>query len=139
MLSRQVAHALAVRIGRQPGAGPGEARREVLLEQRPASLTVMPGLWELPALLDPAVPAQELRMTVRHAIMQINYYVRIRTVAEDDVDALTVSSGRRRWVPLDEAAGMALTGLTRKVLTRGRLLSPAVPDANAAQPALNLR
>jgi hypothetical protein len=70
--------------------------------------------------------------------MQVNYYVRIRNGAEDDVDALTVSSQQRRWVPLDEAAGMALTGLTRKVLTRGRLLSPAVPDAIASQPALNL-
>jgi A/G-specific adenine glycosylase len=139
MLSRQVAHALAVRIGRQPGAGPGEARREVLLEQRAASLSVMPGLWELPTLLDAAVPAKELRMTVRHAIMQVNYYVRVRNVLEDDVDALTVSAGERRWIPLDEAAGMALTGLTRKVLTRCRLLSPAVPDAMTAQPALNLR
>ena len=57
-------------------------------------------------------------MTVRHAIMQVNYYVRIRTVFEDDVDALTVRGGERRWVPLDEAAGMALTGLARKVLSR---------------------
>lgn len=135
MLSREVAHALSVRIGGQPA----ESRREVLLEQRPPSLTVMPGLWELPALLDPAVPAQELRMAVRHAIMQVNYYVRIRTVLEDDVDALTVRGGERRWIPLDEAAAMALTGLTRKVLTRGRLLSPVVPEAIAPQPALNLR
>ena len=55
-------------------------------------------------------------MTVRHAIMQVNYYVRIRTVFEDDVEAMTVPGGERRWVPLNEAAGMALTGLTRKVL-----------------------
>ena len=44
-------------------------------------------------------------MTVRHAIMQVNYYVRIRTVFEDDVDALTVPDGERRWVPLGEAVG----------------------------------
>ena len=83
----------------------------------------MPGLWELPALRDPAVPEQELRMTVRHAIMQVNYYVRIRTVLEDEVDALTLVGGERRWVPLGEAARMALTGLARKVLTRARLLA----------------
>ena len=43
-------------------------------------------------------------MTVRHAIMQVNYYVRIRTVFEDDVEAVTVAGGERRWVPLSEAA-----------------------------------
>ena len=39
-------------------------------------------------------------MTVRHAIMQVNYYVRVRTVFEDDVEALTV---RRRRAPLGSA------------------------------------
>jgi A/G-specific adenine glycosylase len=131
MLSREVAYALSVRIGQNPGKGSGNASREVLLEQRPEALTVMPGLWELPALRDPVVSQQELRMTVRHAIMQVNYYVRIRTVFEDDVDALTVASGLRRWVPLHEAATMALTGLARKVLTRAHLLSVAPLDAIA--------
>jgi A/G-specific adenine glycosylase len=138
MLSREVGHALSVRIGRQPGTGFGGATREVLLEQRVASLTVMPGLWELPTLLDPAVPERELRMTVRHAIMQVNYYVRIRNVFEDDVEALTVSAPERHWISLDEAAGMALTGLTRKVLTRGHLLSTAALVDTAPQPALDV-
>ena len=131
MRSREVAHALSVRTSGNPHSGPGQRGREVLLEQRPPLLTVMPGLWELPALRDPAVPQQDLRMTVRHAIMQVNYYVRIRTVFEDDVDALTVAGGERRWVPLGDAAGMALTGLTRKVLTRARLLPAAPLDAIA--------
>ena len=121
MLSREVAYALSVRTGRKPG----QNKREVLLEQRPAALTVMPGMWELPALLDPQVPENELRMTVRHAIMRVNYYVRIRTVFEDDVKALTIAGGRRRWVPLGQAAGLALTGLARKVLTRAHLLPVA--------------
>jgi hypothetical protein len=70
-------------------------------------------------------------MTVRHAIMQVNYYVRIRTVFEDDVEALTVLGGARRWVPLHEAEGMALTGLARKVLARAHLLAAAPLDAMA--------
>ena len=74
-------------------------------------------------------------MTVRHAIMQVNYYVRIRTVFEDDAEALTVPAGKRRWVPLGEAAGMALTGLTRKVLTRAHLLTPLPLQAIAAEAA----
>jgi A/G-specific adenine glycosylase len=117
MQSREAACALAVRSGR--------TCREVLLEQRPASLTVMPGLWELPALADAAVPSEKLRMTVRHAIMQVNYRVRIRAVSEDEIESLTVHGGLRRWVPLDEAAEMALTGLARKVLVRARLLPSA--------------
>ena len=40
------------------GGRTGRRSREVLLEQRPATLTVMPGLWELPALREAAVPAR---------------------------------------------------------------------------------
>jgi A/G-specific adenine glycosylase len=130
MLSREVGHALSLRMGRQAG----EANREVLLEQRPAALSVMPGLWELPVLREAEVPAEELRMNLRHAIMQVNYYVRIRTVFEDDVDALTVAGGERRWVPLSLAGGMALTGLTRKVLTRAHLFPAVSLDTIAPQP-----
>lgn len=118
MMSREVGYALSVRSGKQPGHG----GREVLLEQRPAHATVMPGMWELPSLVECDVPPEELRMTLRHAIMQVNYYVRIRTVFEDDVPALTVSGAERRWVPLREAAEMALTGLARKVLVRAHLI-----------------
>ncbi|MGA3372408.1 MAG: A/G-specific adenine glycosylase [Terracidiphilus sp.] len=128
MQSREAAYALSVRTG----ARAGQSSREVLLEQRPASLSVMPGLWELPALIETAVPDEKLRLTVRHAIMQVNYFVRIRTVFEDDIDALTVRGGKRRWVPLGKAAGMALTGLARKVLTRAHLLAAPPLDSIAA-------
>jgi len=121
MTSREVAHALAVRAS----AENHPAVPEVLLEQRPQTVSVMPGLWELPLLADPQVPDSDLRMTVRHAIMQINYYVRIRTLREDEVDALTVPGGTRLWVPLPQLGQMALTGLARKVLSRARLLSTA--------------
>ena len=131
MLSREVAHALSVRNSSEPAKGLTHAAREILLEQRPDTVTVMPGMWELPKLRSVAVAEEDLRMTVRHAIMQVNYYVRIRTVFEDDVDALTTSGGERRWVPLNEAAEMALTGLTRKVLTRAHLLPRAPLDSIA--------
>ena len=52
----------------------------------------------------------------------LNYYVRVRTVFEDDVKAMTITAGKRRWVPLRKTAAMALTGLARKVLTRAHLL-----------------
>ncbi|HVN93131.1 MAG TPA: hypothetical protein VMT38_05525 [Terracidiphilus sp.] len=130
MTSKIVAYGLSVRTSNE-GKTRGQNAREVLLEQRPEHATVMPGMWELPALRRSEVPASELRMTVRHAIMQVNYYVRVRTVFEDDVDAVTVAGGDRRWVPLREAAGMALTGLARKILVRARLLPLPAADAIA--------
>jgi A/G-specific adenine glycosylase len=120
MISREVGYALVVRACRvEPYSD------EVLLERRPATLTVMPGLWELPSLKDTGVPAEGLRLSLRHSIMQVNYSVRIRTVLEGDADRMTVAAGERRWVRLSEAAGMALTGLTRKVLARAHLLPGA--------------
>lgn len=120
MTSREAAYALAVRTSS------GAHSREILLQQRPAMETVMPSLWELPLLRASEVPEDELRMTLRHSIMQVNYTVRIRAVSEDDLEAMTVAGNERRWVPLAEAGGMALTGLARKALIRARLL-PAAP------------
>jgi A/G-specific adenine glycosylase len=124
MQSREVAYALSVRGGLDR-----PTRREVLLEQRPTTLTVMPGMWELPSLACPEVPDEALCMALRHSIMQVNYYVRIRRVFEDDVEALTVPGGERRWVPLGKAEGMALTGLARKVLSRAHLLAAGPLEA----------
>jgi A/G-specific adenine glycosylase len=128
MTSCEVGYALVVRMGSWPDDGSGEDGGEVLLEQRAARQTVMPGLWELPALRDVDVAEENLRLTVRHAIMQVNYTVRIRAAGEEEVELLTVVGGERRWVALDDAAGMALTGLTRKVLTRAGLLRCAVSE-----------
>jgi A/G-specific adenine glycosylase len=131
MLSRAVGYALSVRTGSASAGRRGPGGREVLLEQRPAQQTVMPGMWELPLLIRPDVPQKDLRMTLRHAIMQVNYYVRIRTVFEEDIESMTVAGGERRWTPLREAAGMALTGLARKVLVRAHLLPAPTLDTIA--------
>jgi hypothetical protein len=106
---------------------------EVLLEQRPAGSSVMPGLWELPAMRDGAGEAEGVRMTVRHAIMQVNYIVRIRDVREEDVVAQTLDGGERRWVSPREAGTMALTGLARKVLHRAGLLPVRSLDGEASE------
>lgn len=128
MRSEDAAYALVIRSGRSDHTG-----REVLLDQRGPDQTVMPGMWELPALRDAAVPAAEQRMAVRHAIMQVNYYVRIRTVFEDDADELIVPSENRRWVRLHDLNTLPLTGLTRKVLLRARLpeLAPSLEIAES--------
>ena len=98
------------------GAGPDIDWSEILLEQRPATLSVMPGLWELPSLRE--TPNGDARMILRHAIMHVNYVVRVRDVRAEEVAELAVAGGARRWVALREAGGMALTGLARKVIKR---------------------
>jgi A/G-specific adenine glycosylase len=127
MLSREIGCALALRDGPLPGP----RNREVLLEERPETNSVMPGLWQLPMLLEAEVPEDALRMTVRHAIMQVNYYVRVRNVEEAEVARLTAAEGQRRWVALPDAAAMALTGLARKVLSRAHLLPRLLAEAIA--------
>jgi A/G-specific adenine glycosylase len=114
MTSQETACALVVRDG--------TAGAEVLLEQRAASNTVMPGLWELPALAEGRGADGEERLTVRHAIMQVNYVVRVYALPQDHLERAT---GMQRWIPLAEAPGVALTGLARKVLTRSGLIQSA--------------
>jgi A/G-specific adenine glycosylase len=132
--TREVAHALCVRTAPETNGGDRQLlNRQVLLEQRPLRVSVMPGLWELPALRGGAAEADDVPMTVRHAIMQVNYIVRIHEVREEDVVARTVAGGDRRWVSLSEAGAMALTGLARKVLHRAQLLPPLHQDPDASR------
>jgi A/G-specific adenine glycosylase len=121
MQTRDVAYVLAVR-GK---VAHRVDRREVLLHRRSASQTVMPGMWELPPLdeLHPAV--EEPHMRVRHAIMNVNYAVRVHNIREDEVDPLTEPAASRRWIPVRELRSVPLTGLARKVLMRARLLPAA--------------
>jgi A/G-specific adenine glycosylase len=94
----------------------GDAGTEVLLEQRGDANTVMPGMWELPSLGSGALVESELTFTVRHAIMQVNYIVAVYEIGEPELVSLMGNGSRRSWVSLGQAAGMALTGLARKVL-----------------------
>jgi A/G-specific adenine glycosylase len=128
MTRREVACALIVR--RSDSASP-----KILLEQRSASESVMANMWQLPFLRNSHVPECELRMTVRHAIMQVNYVVHVRDVAEDKLNALVDHVDHRRWVAPAKAEKMALTGLTRKVLTRASLLPVASRTALSANPS----
>jgi A/G-specific adenine glycosylase len=102
--------------------------REVLLDQRPEDQTVMPGMWELPPLREMEVSTSDLCMVVRHAIMEVNYYVRIRNVAEEDAVELVVPSERHKWTRIHDVGAIPLTGLARKVLFRAKLpeLSPSI-------------
>lgn len=115
--SEDAAYALVIR----GGEANSQELPEVLLVQRSAEQTVMPGMWELPALREKQIPEARVRLRVRHSIMQVNYAVSIRAVLTEDVEALTVPSGVRQWVRVADLDGLPLTGLARKVLLRARL------------------
>jgi A/G-specific adenine glycosylase len=117
MQSRKIGYALVLRKGRG-----SRAVQEVLLEQRSAAQSVMPGLWELPMLRTPEVPDDGLLLAVRHSIMQVNYEVRVHSASVQTVRALTVEGGERSWFPIAQAAALPLTGLARKILKRLRLV-----------------
>jgi A/G-specific adenine glycosylase len=121
MQTRPIGYALALRTPRKR-TNDTHTEQEVLLEQRHAAQSVMPLLWELPMLQSPEVPAEDLALTARHSIMQVNYDVRVRQATAQTINALTVEGSDRRWIPLAEAAMLPLTGLARKILTRLKLL-----------------
>jgi A/G-specific adenine glycosylase len=94
------------------------ARRNgsVLLEQRPPTSSLMPLMWDLPALeTRPEVPPV---LKLRHSITTTDY------------DVFVFMHHRRqqaggRWVTLRSAARLPLTGLARKILSQAKLLSSA--------------
>lgn len=114
MTSSEIACLLAIRDG--------DGGAEILLEQRAETNSVMPGMWELPSLAIADKSGFEERLTVRHAIMQVNYTVRVYALPPHEVSAIAGGAMHQRWVSLAEASGMALTGLARKILKRSGLL-----------------
>ncbi len=85
---------------------------EILLEQRPAEISLMAGMWQLPELA--AALEQEPVCTVKHAITVTNYTVRV--FAFESEPAGRLHAWETRWFLLEEALEQALTGLARKVL-----------------------
>ena len=95
---------------------------QVLLEQRPASATVMTGMWELPSVEPASATLKRVVMTARHAIMQTNYQV---TVVECEPHDLPPASGARQWFDAADLPRLPLTGLARKVLIRASIFPPS--------------
>jgi A/G-specific adenine glycosylase len=100
---------------------------EVLLQQRPASATVMSGMWELPTV--PANPVQTTSvpdkplLLLRHAIMQTNYRVAvIRFPAK--TSSLPKTAAGQEWIKHSDLAKLPLTGLARKILFRLEIPRP---------------
>jgi A/G-specific adenine glycosylase len=81
---------------------------DVLLQQRPRSSSLMPGMWELPECQN-ALACRKPLLRVKHSITVTDYAVFV-FAGEGS------STGQGRWVPLRRVERLALTGLARKIL-----------------------
>jgi A/G-specific adenine glycosylase len=84
--------------------------RSILLQQRPESSSLMPGMWELPSL-EAAPTGKEPILRLRHSITTTDYSVLVFVAKER-------TRRHGRWVTLRTAERLALTGLARKILHR---------------------
>ena len=86
---------------------------QVSLVQRPPDASLMPGMWELPEIEQPADHAKRL-FTVKHSITVTDYTVCVWHV---------VGHNREQWIGFSRLPRLALTGLARKILRKAGLLS----------------
>jgi A/G-specific adenine glycosylase len=113
MQSRQIAYAL---LRRNPSGA-------VLLEQRPASASLMPGMWELPEVAMQLSDQQRVEITLRHAITVTNYRVHVLGFSEPEARLRCAPRGYpRKWTKNSELGRLPLTGLTRKILQRLQIM-----------------
>jgi A/G-specific adenine glycosylase len=118
MRSQQIAYALLRRTIPQA--------HQVMLEQRPMTASLMPGMWELPEVKMEETDHDRVELTVRHAITVTNYYVRILRFSEREAKRrLRPAAEQRKWVRTSELHRLPLTGLTRKVLKRLKIMPRA--------------
>ena len=131
-LSRPIAYLLDLRKRR--------TATDVLLERRPDDASLMPSMYELPALPLDAVEGREPVLRVRHAITQTNYYVQVfsprraepngsgnRTRSEAHALRRAIPAAERdlHWVRTSRLASVPLTGLARKILQRLKVMENA--------------
>jgi len=105
---------------------------EVLLQQRAATATVMPGMWELPPLTQNPRSATEISaatdkdkplLILRHAIMQTNYRVAVMRLPAK-TSSLSKTTAIQSWINRADLASLPLTGLARKILLRLEIHRP---------------
>lgn len=81
----------------------------VLLQQRPATASLMPGMWELPQLNTGKMPGKNPVLQVRHSITTTDYKVSVFAA-----NTARVRCGS--WVERSRLNDLPLTGLARKIL-----------------------
>jgi A/G-specific adenine glycosylase len=97
----------------------------VFLVQRGKSVSLMPGMWELPEMAGSEIP-RELKLTrndkiegeiltLRHSITVTDYTVRVKRAS---VPVGTAG----KWVSKDRIESLPLTGLARKILRAAKII-----------------
>ena len=115
MRNQQIAYALLRRD--RPGI------TQVLLHQRPASASLMPGMWELPEIEMLESDHKRVEVTLRHAITVTNYRVHVLRFSEQEARLRWPSwKNPQQWTKSSELSTLPLTGLTRKVLQRLQIM-----------------
>jgi A/G-specific adenine glycosylase len=89
------------------------ARRNgsILLQKRSRDGSLMPGMWELPELDAGEDSNGPPLLKLRHSITTTDYTVFVHAIAGNNLTG-------GRWVALDSARRLPLTGLARKILER---------------------
>lgn len=118
MITRNVSFALTLRNKKD--------ETQVLLSQRPATATVMPGMWELPKISEDQFGSNGAEMSLRHAIMQTNYIVHVHAMEATALAKYRDAKDEVKWINLDALSSLPLTGLARKILRRVGLLAHKV-------------
>ena len=115
MRSRRIAYALV----RRDRPGP----TQVLLQRRPSSTSLMPGMWELPEVETQESDHERVEITLRHAITVTNYRVLVLRFSEQEATLRSpAGASPRQWIRSSELKTLPLTGLARKVLQRLQIM-----------------
>lgn len=98
------------------------ARRNssVLLVQRPADVSLMAAMWELPALAPGLTNGAAPLLQLRHSITDTDYRVTVFAIPPDQLHDLATNA---HWFTRQQCERLPLTGLTRKVLRQLELAS----------------
>jgi A/G-specific adenine glycosylase len=100
---------------------------QVLLHQRPSSVSLMPGMWELPEIEMLESDHKRVEVTLRHAITVTNYRVHVLRFSEQEAKLRWPSwENPQKWTKSSELRTLPLTGLTRKVLQRLQIMPQEV-------------
>ncbi|MGO9864725.1 MAG: A/G-specific adenine glycosylase [Terriglobales bacterium] len=102
--------------------GGGKRKNKVRLVQRAKNAGLMPGMWELPQLSGPAglLTGVTAWRTFRHSITTTDYTVRLLRNA-GLLRAAFAAKGK--WIAVDRIPRIPITGLTRKILKAGDIIS----------------
>jgi A/G-specific adenine glycosylase len=96
---------------------------QVLLQRRPLSASLMPGMWELPEVAMQPDDHQRVEIALRHAITVTNYHVRVLRFSEREArNRWPAQRHPRQWAKSSELGSLPLTGLARKILQRLQIM-----------------